>query len=203
MNTQSIPGVLHAVAPFFVNYGYVTVFVALAVISVVVPGEIILTAAALYASFGKLNIVYIIIIGITAATLGSNIGYMIGYFKGNHLIIKYGNFIFFNERRFNKAQKFFKEHGGKVMMVAPFIEGQTIAVIAGTSHMPWRIFFIFSFTGIVIWVGAWTALGYLFGSYITVVYATVRHYMFLGLVVVVLAIGLLALKKLFRSWSRY
>lgn len=197
MKIHSLPGVLHVVAPFFGNYGYLTIFIALAVVSIVVPGEAVLTAAALYASFGKLNIVYVVIVGIISAVIGSNIGYVIGNFGGHRLITKFGHYIFFNENRFNKAKNFFEVHGWKVIIAAPFIEGQTIAIVAGSSKMPWRTFFIFNIVGVVIWVATWAGLGYLFGTYITVVYETIKHYLFVVPILVLFSIALIIFKKRF------
>ncbi len=178
MKNHSLPGVLHSLAPLFSHYGYITVFIALAGIGVPVPGPAVLVAAAVYASFGKLNIVYIIIVEIVATVLSGSLGYAIGVFGGNSFVNKYGRYVFINKERIDKAQKFFSGHGGRIVTISPFIEGlrQTIGIIAGTSKMSWKTFFIFNLVGAVAWVGVWTIVGYFSGNYITPIYNIISQY---------------------------
>ncbi|MGH9062121.1 MAG: cation diffusion facilitator family transporter, partial [Acidimicrobiales bacterium] len=127
-----------------------------------VPGETVLIAAAIYAGAGRLNIVVVAILAFAAAIIGDNIGYAIGHFGGRELVLRWGKYVFLTAARLDKAQDFFAHHGGKVVTVARFIEGlrQANGIIAGISEMPWRRFLVFNCLGAALWVGLWTAVGY-------------------------------------------
>ncbi|MGZ4224592.1 MAG: DedA family protein [Solirubrobacteraceae bacterium] len=74
--------------------------------------------------------------------------------------------------RLDKATRFFARHGGKIIIVARFIEGlrQANGIIAGTSGMRWARFLSFNAIGAALWVLVWTSIGYLSGSRIDTIY---------------------------------
>lgn len=199
-----LPGVLKSLAPLFSHYGYITVFVALAGIGTPVPGEAVITGAAVYANFGKLNIFSIVVVEIIATIIGNSLGYAIGRFGGRRFIAKFGRFVFLNEKKLKKAQDFLDGHGAKVIIAAPFIEGlrQTIGIIAGTSDMAWRTFLVFNVIGAFIWVGAWTTVGYFSGSYITVIYKVISQYLIFIPVTILVVFGISILRKRLKSRTR-
>jgi membrane protein DedA with SNARE-associated domain len=175
-SAQHIPPVIKALEPALHNYGYLAVggLLFLEDFGVPVPGETTLVAAAFYAGLGQLNIFLIIIIGILGAILGDNLGYCIGKFGGHPLVEKFGKYIFLTPERINKAEAFFKKRGGKIVIVARFIEGlrQANGIIAGLSEMHWLKFVIFNLIGAVAWVSVWVSVGYFGGSHIE----TFLHY---------------------------
>ncbi|MFL5859605.1 MAG: DedA family protein, partial [Solirubrobacteraceae bacterium] len=69
-------------------------------------------------------------------------------------------------------------HGGKIIVVARFIEGlrQANGIIAGTSGMHWARFLVFNAIGAALWVGVWTSVGYFSGSHIDAIYSTATRY---------------------------
>ena len=110
------------------------------------PGETILIAAAIFAGAGRLNIVAVGVVGFVAAVIGDNIGFAIGHFGGRALALRWGKYVFLTEERLDRAEAFFDRHGGKIIVVARFIEGlrQANGIIAGISGMHWRRFLIFN-----------------------------------------------------------
>ncbi|MGI8578864.1 MAG: DedA family protein [Nocardioidaceae bacterium] len=192
---QQLPGVLATLEPILNQYGYLAVggFITLEDFGVPVPGETILIAAAVYAGAGKLNIALVVLIGVVAAVVGDNIGYAIGHFGGRQLVLRYGRYVFITAERLDKAQGFFERHGGKVVTVARFIEGlrQANGIVAGISGMAWPRFLIFNLLGAVLWVGAWSCLGYFSGNHINAIYGQVHRYT--GYLVIAVALAIVAL----------
>jgi membrane protein DedA with SNARE-associated domain len=177
---QHLPGVLHSLEPALDEYGYLAVFafVLLEDFGVPVPGETILILGAVYAGTGRLNVVLVGLIGLIAAVLGDNIGFLIGHRGGRPLIERHGRYLLITPERLDRATGFFERHGGKVVVVARFIEGlrQANGIIAGITGMHWARFVLFNAIGAALWVAVWTTIGYVSGSNITSIYDTATSY---------------------------
>jgi membrane protein DedA with SNARE-associated domain len=177
---QHLPGVLHTLEPTLNHYGYLAVvgFVLLEDFGVPVPGETILILASVYAGTGRLNIALVALLGFCGALLGDNIGFALGHFGGRELAERYGRYVFLTPERLDKATDFFERHGGKIIVVARFIEGlrQANGIIAGTSGMHWRRFLFFNAIGAALWVLVWSSVGYFSGDHINEIYDDVTRY---------------------------
>jgi len=168
------------------------------------PGETILIAAALYAGAGRLDILVVGVIAFLAAVVGDNIGYLIGRTGGRPLILRYGRYVLLTPERFEKAERFFTRHGGKVVTIARFVEGlrQANGLVAGATTMPWRRFLAFNALGAALWVGLWAGLGYAAGSHIVTIYDEVNRYSRYVLVAVGLLVAGLVVRALLRRRAR-
>jgi membrane protein DedA with SNARE-associated domain len=177
---QHLPGVLHSLEPTLNHYGYLAVvgLVLLEDFGVPVPGETILILGAVYAGTGRLNIVLVALLGFCGAVVGDNIGFAIGHFGGRRLVERYGRYIFLTPERLDKTTAFFERHGGKIIVIARFIEGlrQANGIIAGTTGMHWARFLLFNAIGAALWVAVWTSVGYFSGSHIDAIYNTATRY---------------------------
>ena len=198
-----LPGVLHTLEPTLDNYGYLAVagFVLLEDFGVPVPGETILILGAIYAGTGRLNIFLVGLIGFLAATLGDNIGFAIGHLGGRRLVERFGRYILLTPARLQKATDFFERHGGKIVVVARFIEGlrQANGIIAGITGMHWARFLAFNALGAALWVVVWSSVGYFSGSHINTIYdAATRYSTYLAVAVAVLILAYIAR----RLWKR-
>jgi membrane protein DedA with SNARE-associated domain len=191
---QHLPGALHTLEPTLDRFGYLAVagLVLLEDFGVPVPGETVLILAAVYAGTGRLNIVLVALLGFCGAVLGDNVGFALGHFGGRRLALRYGRYVFLTPERLDRATEFFDRHGGKVIVIARFVEGlrQANGIIAGMTGMHWRRFLVFNAIGAALWVGVWTALGYFSGGHIDTIYAAaIRYstYLLAGLAVLVVA----------------
>ncbi|MFE5402729.1 DedA family protein [Streptomyces sp. NPDC056580] len=202
MSSPPLPGVLGDIAPILDHWGYWAVGGVIFVedFGVPAPGETILIAAAVYAGAGQLNIFAVIAIGVFAAVLGDNVGYLIGRTGGHALVQRYGKYVFLPPERYEKAEKFFTRHGGKVVTVARFIEGlrQLNGIIAGAAEMPWPRFVAFNTLGALLWVGLWAGVGYYAGDHITTIYTEVNRYS----TYVLIALGVLVVAFVVRAVVR-
>ena len=204
---QHLPGALHALEPTLDQYGYLAVagLVLLEDFGVPVPGETVLILGAVYAGTGRLNIVLVALLAFFAAMLGDNIGFAIGHFGGRRLALRYGRYVFLTPERLDRATAFFDRHGGKVIVIARFVEGlrQLNGIIAGMSGMQWRRFLVFNAIGAALWVGVWTTLGYLSGSNIDTIYNTAARYStYLLAALVVLVVAYVARRLVRRRRAR-
>jgi membrane protein DedA with SNARE-associated domain len=178
--SQHLPGVLHSLEPTLDRFGYlaVTGLVLIEDFGVPVPGETILILASVYAGTGRLNIALVFLCGFVGAVLGDNIGFAIGHFGGRRLIDRYGRYIFLTPERIDKATRFFDRHGGKIIIIARFVEGlrQANGIIAGTAGIHWARFLLFNAIGAALWVAVWTSVGYFSGSHINTIYNDATRY---------------------------
>ncbi len=182
-----LPGVLHSLEPTLDRFGYLALaLVFLEDFGVPVPGETVLIIAAVYAGTGRLNVWLVALIGFCAAILGDNVGFAIGHFGGRPLAERFGKYVFLTPERLDKTATFFDRHGGKVIVIARFVEGlrQANGIIAGITGMHWRKFVPFNMLGAALWVGVWVSIGYFSGSHIDSIYrAATRYELFFGIAV--------------------
>ena len=203
-----LPGFLAPLGSPLEHYGLwaIALFVLVEDFGIPVPGETVLIAGAVFAGAGRLNIVAVGVVGFVAAVSGDNIGYAIGRFGGRALVERWGKYVFLTEERLDKAEQFFARHGGKIIVVARFIEGlrQANGIIAGITGMRWLRFLAFNALGAALWVGTWVSVGYFAGQHITTVYDAITNYsLYAAIAAVVLIAGwlLLHLRKRRRTKS--
>ena len=202
MSTPPLPGIFASLAPLLNRWGYLAVggFLVLEDFGVPVPGETILIAASVYAGAGRLNVVVVGIVGFLAAVVGDNIGFAIGHFGGRALALRWGKYVFLTSERLDKAEDFFDRHGGKIIVVARFIEGlrQANGIVAGVTGMHWRRFIVFNAIGAALWVGVWVSLGYLAGNHITAIYGQITRYSLYLLIAAAVAVAAFITRHLLR-----
>ena len=175
-----LPGFLNSLASPLEHYGLwaILLLVLLEDFGIPLPGETVLIAGAIFAGSGQLNIVAVGVTGFIAAVVGDNIGYGIGRFGGRALVERWGKYVFITPERLDKAEAFFKRHGGKIITIARFIEGlrQANGIIAGITDMHWLRFVAFNALGAALWVGTWVSVGYFAGQHITTIYNAITRY---------------------------
>lgn len=167
---QHLPAAIKALEPFVLHYGYLAVggLLFLEDFGILVPGETVLVTASLFAGQGKLNIILIIIIATLASIIGDSVGYLIGKYGGHPLLARVGKYVFINDEKITKVEKFFSKYGTKIVLIARFIDGlrELNGIMAGISEMNWRLFIIFNSIGSVVWVSLWSLVGYYGSSHI-------------------------------------
>lgn len=129
------------------------------------PGDTLLFGAGLAASQGQIPLLWLIIAVVIAAIIGDNVGYSIGRRTG-HRLFKKKESILFQQEHLERAEKFYKKHGGKTIIIARFVPiVRTFApVVAGIGKMPRQRFLAFNVIGGLLWGVGMPLLGYFFGS---------------------------------------
>jgi membrane protein DedA with SNARE-associated domain len=154
------------------------------------PGETAIIAGATYAGQGHLNVIVVAVVAFLAAVTGDSLGYLIGRIGGRPLVLRFGRYVRLTPGRLNRVERFMARHGPKVVVVARFVEGlrQLNGIVAGVSGMPWPRFVLFNVIGAAAWVGVWSTAGYLAGSHLAAITATIHRYQLWAIAAVVLAV---------------
>jgi membrane protein DedA with SNARE-associated domain len=159
---------LHHMLQFIQNYGYLAVFVLVALESagVPMPGETALVSAAVLAGRGDLHVGLVIACAAAAAILGDNAGYWVGREFGFPLIYRYGRYIRVDEGRLKLAQYLFQRHGGKIVFFGRFVAvlRAFAAFLAGVNRLPWPRFLVFNALGGIVWATLFGMGGYFLGQ---------------------------------------
>jgi len=161
---------LHVLGAYLARYGYWTVAVALLLenAGLPLPGETILLMASFFAySQHNLRLSYIILVGIGAATIGDNLGFLIGHYGGRVLLHRYGKTLHIREAAIRRGEDLFARYGAATIFVARFIAGMRVIAgpLAGVLGMDWRRFVIFNLLGAALWVTVIASVGYFFGRH--------------------------------------
>lgn len=154
------------------DYGYIVIFAFIfaetaLLVGFFLPGDTLLVFAGYYAASGRLNIALIILVGCIAAIVGDSVGYTIGR-RGGRRLFKKEESLFFSTNHLKRAEVFFEKHGPITVLIArPIAFLRTFApVVAGIGHMNYKKFLIYNIIGGVIWVIAFTYLGWGVGEFL-------------------------------------
>ena len=152
------------------QYGYGAVAGALLLenAGLPVPGETVLLLASFLAfSEHRLQLPYIILVGIVAATVGDNIGFAIGIYGGRPLLERYRKTLRIRPTTIARGEDLFRRYGAATIFVARFITGMRVIAgpLAGVLRMDWRKFAIFNFLGALLWVTTISSVGFFFGKH--------------------------------------
>jgi membrane protein DedA with SNARE-associated domain len=182
---------------FFARHGYWVVFfgVMLENGGLPLPGETVLLLAGFLAYQGEIRLVWAIGTAIAGATLGDSLGYALGRYGGNAFFDRYVKRFRFLARQLESSKPLFLKHGHWAVFTGRFITGLRVFAgpLAGLFKMPYPRFFLFNFTGAVVWATAIGCVGFLFGDnwYNLVHVVKDFHRVTLGLVAVVALVGLI------------
>jgi membrane protein DedA with SNARE-associated domain len=138
------------------------------------PGETALVAAAVLASQGKLHIWLVILIGVSSAIIGDNIGYLLGRRIGRDVLEARGPLHKHRRRAIAAGDRFFQRHGPKAVFLARWIALVRFAAawLAGINRMPLKLFFFWNALGGITWGITYGLVGYYGGHAATHVLAT-------------------------------
>jgi membrane-associated protein len=130
------------------------------------PGETALVLAAVLASQGKLHIWLVIVIGVSSAILGDNIGYALGRHFGRDVVLGPGPFRAHRRRAVRYGDGFFARHGAKAVFLARWVALVRFAAawLAGINRMPFPVFFFWNALGGISWGVTFALVGYFAGE---------------------------------------
>ncbi len=136
------------------------------VVAPFLPGDSLLfaTGALAAANPDQLSVTSLFGLLLVAAVLGDGVNYSIGKYIGPRAFEL--NTRLLKRAYLQQAQDFYEKHGGKTIIIARFVPFvRTFApFVAGIGQMNYSRFLLFNFTGGVIWIGSFLALGYAFGN---------------------------------------
>lgn len=190
------------------SYGYVSLFVAMAAenANIPVPSEVILGFAGFLISQHVFTFWTAFFIACAGGIAGSVISYGLGLYGGRPLLLKYGKYIFFNEKKFALAEQLFAKYGGIAVVVGRCLPGirTFISFPAGVARYPFGKFVFFSVIGTIPWTLLLVWAGSLLGSHWHNL-VQYNHLFVLIVVLLCLAAGVIFLIKrgLPPAWTRF
>ena len=130
------------------------------------PGDSLLFATgAMAASIDALDINTLFGLLVLASFLGNMLNYSIGKMIGPK-VFRSPSSIFLNKKYLLNAQRFYKRHGVKTIIISRFmpIIRSFAPFIAGIGGMDKKQFFIYNLFGAVLWIGSLLYTSYYFGT---------------------------------------
>jgi membrane-associated protein len=161
-------------ADLLTNYGTLTYAILFLIVFVetglvvmpLLPGDSLLFAAgALAAATGKLELIILVPLLITAALLGDNVNYFIGKFFSKQIKSR-ERILFFKREYLEQTEAYYEKYGGQTIIMARFVPiVRTIApFVAGAGSMQYSKYITFCIAGAVLWVAGISTIGYWFGN---------------------------------------
>lgn len=155
-----------AIVQLVLRHGYSVLFGALFAhqIGLPIPGLLFLLAAGTLAAAGKLDLVAVLGLAVTACVLGDWPWYEAGRRKGDkvlHFIHRLTPDPKFHDRR---AKEMFARYGSPLLLVAKFVPGLDAVTppLAGTSRTSRLRFLAFDAGGAALYSSAYAGVGYVF-----------------------------------------
>lgn len=138
---------------------------ALDVIVPVIPAEATVTAAAVLAGQGQLDVVWVMIAAGLGAFVGDNVAYWIGRAAGRPLVEKV---LRGNTAQLDVVQEQFDRRGGILVIIGRFIPGgrTAVAIGAGVLRFSWPRFLVYDVIAAVIWAVQAAVPGFIGGALI-------------------------------------
>jgi len=183
------------ISAFVASYGYFAVFVG-----TLLEGETILIAAGFAAQLGLLDWPLVVMVAIAGGTLGDQLAFLLGRWKGDALIERFPALA----RRKLRIHGFLERYDVIFILTVRFLYGLRIAgpLILGSSRVPMLRFAVLNVMGAVLWAVLVAGAGYAFGLTINSLIANVERIEEIVLVVILtLGVGLWPLRK-FRTQAR-
>ena len=152
------------------NYGTITLLMAVESSFIPFPSELVIPPAAYKAlqPGSDLSIVLIVLFASMGALIGAFINYFLAKFLGRPIVYKFadsrlGHFLLIDTQKVEKAENYFRDHGAISTFVGRLITviRQLISIPAGLSNMKLFPFTLYTFLGATIWNCVLAVLGYL------------------------------------------
>ena len=138
-------------------WGYPALF-----LGTLLEGETILLAAGFAASRGLLDWGWVLLVACLGATLGDQLAFLLGRWKGAALLARLPTLA----RRAPRVLALLERHHVGFILANRFLYGLRIAgpVVMGMSGVPLARFALLNLIGAVLWATTVSALGYAFGA---------------------------------------
>jgi len=140
------------------NYGTITLLMAIESSFVPLPSELVIPPAAYLAVQGQLSLPWIIICSTVGCILGALFNYTLSFYLGRKIIYalaesKWARIFFVTPAKVEEAENYFRKNGNTSTFIGRLIPGirHLISVPAGLSKMTLRSFIIYTALGSAIW----------------------------------------------------
>ena len=150
------------------NYGSITLLMAIESSFIPFPSEVVVPPAAYKAAAsGELNVWLVVFFATLGAVIGAFINYYLAVWLGRPIVYKFansriGHMCLLDEQKVVKAEEFFVRYGVAATLVGRLVPAvrQLISIPAGLARMNIAKFALFTAIGAGLWNGVLAALGY-------------------------------------------
>lgn len=154
---------------FLEQYGYWAMFITMVLenANVPIPSEVVLGFSGYLIAQGVFEMYTTMVVATLAGVVGSVISYWLGEWGGRPLLLKYGRYIFFNEHKFELAEKMFNKYGGAAVFFGRLLPGirTFISFPAGIARYPMGRFILWTVLGTIPWTILLVWLGVKLGEH--------------------------------------
>ena len=140
------------------NYGTITLLMAIESSFIPLPSELIIPPAAYLALKGDLSLSLIILFSTLGCIIGALFNYFVSFFLGRKIIYalaetKWARIFFVTPAKIQDAEEYFIKNGNTSTLIGRLIPGirHLISIPAGLSKMNLRNFILFTAIGSAIW----------------------------------------------------
>lgn len=135
--------------------------------------------------------------GIVGDTLGSYLGWAIGFYGGRPLLERYGRWIHLSHERLARAERWFERFGNVAVplgRVIPFLRS-LISVPAGIFRVRFAVFALLTTLASIVWCFAFGSIGFALGANWRQVERSFRYVDVAVIFLIVAAVGLIILRR--------
>lgn len=151
------------------QYGYFAIYglLALGIIGLPVPDEVMMTFVGYLSSISVLNFKLAVLVSVLGSMTGMLFSYYIGKKIGISFLEKYGKWVRLTPHRLRRAERWYQTYGAWMIPFAYFIPGirHVASYLSGMSNMDFRIYLKFACAGAFSWCLIFNAIGYFIGSF--------------------------------------
>ncbi|PWU00592.1 MAG: DedA family protein [Terriglobia bacterium] len=191
------------VLAWITQYGYLAIFFLLVfgIIGLPIPDETLLTFTGYLIYRGNLSLPLAFATALAGSASGITISYALGRSFGLAVLHRYGKYLHLTQDRLNRAHAWFERIGHWALTFGYFIPGvrHLTAYAAGMTEVAPHQFALFAYSGSVLWVSSFLALGYFLGERWQAVEENVDRYL-VG-ISIALAVAIMAY-LLWRKWRK-
>lgn len=183
------------------HYGSFALFtlLALGIIALPVPEETLLLFTGYMLQAGKLAVLPTLCAAYFGSITGITVSFIIGYTGAHYVLIKYGSYLGLNDAKLTKMHDWFEHYGKWLLVIGYFIPGvrHFTGIFAGISTLEYSHFALYAYSGAILWVSTFLALGYFFGNFHAVLFEFVEKNMeFTFTIAIALAIVVIYVRML-------
>ena len=171
---ETLASHLDQIAAMAQTWGYVFIFVFMAVESSFIPfpSEIVMIPSGFLAARGELSLhaafpdlAVAIAVGLLGSLLGAYVNYFLSAFLGKPFLRRYGKWFFLSPAALDRACEIFNRYGNLATFVCRLLPAirQLISIPAGIARMPFGPFTLYTALGAGIWTAVLALTGFWLG----------------------------------------
>lgn len=163
---------LESLSFWLFHYGSLSLFIllALGIVALPVPEETLMVLVGIFLAQDKLPIVSTLIAAYGGAICGITTSYGLGRSLGHYLVVRFGKYVGLSSDKMLWAHNWFERFGKWTLIIGYFVPGlrHFTGFIAGVTELIYHEFALFAYSGAILWVSTFIAMGYFLGDHIPI-----------------------------------